>query len=155
MIRKLAMVGLLVIAGQGSVSQIFVGLCLSVGSLGAQLRFAPYKHAQDNDLKLLTEVAIFLTLLVAFALKAEPARGSGELLSTTTYDILLVGLFAVVLPAAFVATVWSEQGQMRQALVLANADGAINDVSERRRAIKLFQVRENQGVLTRQLSRCC
>ena len=40
MIRKLSMVGLLVVAGQGSLSQIFIGLCLSVSSLGAQIRCA-------------------------------------------------------------------------------------------------------------------
>ena len=141
MIRKLAMVGLLVIAGQGSLSQIFVGLCMSVVSLGAQIRFEPFKHPQDNYLKLVTEAAIFLTLLVAFALKAEPAgRGSGEMLSATAYDILLVGVFTVVLPAAFVATIWSEQGQMRQALGPANVDRAATDANERRRALKLFQV---------------
>ena len=143
MIRKLAMVGLLVIAGQGSLSQIFVGLCMSVVSLGAQIRFEPYKQAQDNDLKLVTEAALFLTLLVALMLKAEPAgRGSGEMLSDTAYDILLVGVFAIVLPAAFVATVWSEQGQMRQALAPANGDRAATNANERRRALKLFQVSE-------------
>ena len=144
MIRKLSMVGLLVIAGQRSLSQIFFGLLLSVGSLVAQVWFAPYKHMQDNYLKVVTDIALFLTLLVALMLKAElRGSGSGELMATASYDVLLVGVFAVVLPAAFLATVHSEQAQVRQALETKKSDEGSADSTEdadKRRAVKLFQL---------------
>ena len=154
MLRKLSMVGLLVVAGQGSLSQIFFGLCLSVCSLGAQVHFEPYKHKQDNYLKLATEAAIFLTLLVALMIKAAPVgRGANEMLAITTYDVLLVSVFAAVLPAAFFLTVWSKQGQMKQALATGTS-GDSTDVEKRRRAIKLFQLGIASGAEVRLLADC-
>ena len=152
LLRKLAMVGLLVLAGQGSLSQIFIGLCLSVVTLGAQVYFEPYKHWQNNLLKLVTEAAIFLLLLVALVLKAAPVgRGPNELLSSEVYDVMLLGVFAGVVPGAFIWTVSSEQKQMRQALA-ANISGVNTDVDKRRRAIKLLQLGIASGAEVRLLS---
>jgi hypothetical protein len=40
---------MLVIAGQGSLSQIFIGLIVSTVSLCAQIRLAPYKHWEGES----------------------------------------------------------------------------------------------------------
>ena len=103
-------------------------------------------------MKLATEVAIFLTLLVALMLKAAPVgRGQNELIATAAYDVLLVGVFAVVLPAAFVSTVWSEQMQMREALATGGKSDD-QDAEKRRRAIKLFQLGIASGAEVRLLA---
>jgi hypothetical protein len=139
MLRKLAMVGLLVLCGQGSLSQIFIGLCISTTSLVAQTRLSPYKHWEDNHLKVATEVAIFLTLLVAMMLKATATEGTStnELVSIASLDVLLVCVFVLGLPVAFIMTILRKRGQMRQALVPAPVNVP---TEERRRAIRLFQL---------------
>ena len=44
MVRKLFLVGLLVIVGRGTVAQLFVAVCISCVSLLLQVHLAPYKH---------------------------------------------------------------------------------------------------------------
>ena len=64
-------------------------------------------------------------------------------LPISSYDVLLVGVFAVVLPAAFLATVHSEQAQVRQALETKKpAEGSADSTedADKRRAVKLFQL---------------
>lgn len=140
MLRKLSMVGLLVVAGQGSLSQIFIGLCLSICSLAATIVAQPYKHRQNNALKLATEVAILLTLLVALVRKAAPVgRGSDELLSSATYDFLLVGVYVGVLPVIFIWAIKIGQDQVQLALArCTSADPT--ETEKRRRAVRLLQL---------------
>ena len=77
--------------------------------------------AEDNLLKTATEIAIYLTLLVALMLKTLRADESSkdELLLVGFYDWLLVGIFVIGLPCAFFATVAHKKGQMRAALAPA------------------------------------
>ena len=45
MVRKLTLVGLLVVVGRGTVAQLFVAVCISCLSLLLlQVHLAPYKH---------------------------------------------------------------------------------------------------------------
>ena len=44
MVRKLTLVGLLVVVGRGTVAQLFVAVCISCVSLLLQVHLAPYKH---------------------------------------------------------------------------------------------------------------
>ena len=144
-------------------TQIFFGLCLSAASLSAQIRLSPYKHgkrardstvwlqlqrnhsdlwvlsAEDNLLKTGTEIAIYLTLLVALMLKTLSADISSkdESLQKEFYDWMLVCIFAIGLPIAFLATVVHKKGQMRAALAPATET---SPSAARQRAIKLFQL---------------
>ena len=59
-IRKLLLVGMLVVAGRGSVAQLFLALVISFASFALQVRMTPYRHAEDNLLKAAVEVHIFL-----------------------------------------------------------------------------------------------
>ena len=44
MVRKLTLVGLLVVVGRGTVAQLFVAVCISCVSLLLQVHLQPYKH---------------------------------------------------------------------------------------------------------------
>ena len=48
-IRKLILVGLLVLAGRGSVAQLFVAVVVSVTLLALQLVLQPYKHTEVSS----------------------------------------------------------------------------------------------------------
>ena len=60
MLRKLMLVGMLVIAGRGSVAQLFLALVISFVSFSLQVKLTPYRHAEDNVLKAAVEMHIFL-----------------------------------------------------------------------------------------------
>ena len=60
MLRKLMLVGMLVIAGRGSVAQLFLELVISFVSFSLQVKLTPYRHAEDNVLKAAVEMHIFL-----------------------------------------------------------------------------------------------
>jgi hypothetical protein len=116
MLRKLALVGMLVVAGRGSLSQLFVGMCISLCSLVAQVRLSPLKHWEDNQLKAATEAAIVLTLLAGLMVTATRQAGSEEYFSVAVYDAVLVAVLIGVLPASFVATLLHKRRRVRQAL---------------------------------------
>lgn len=59
-VRKLVLVGMLVLAGRGSVAQLFLAVCVSCTSLVLQVHLQPYKHPEDNAFKTSSEVHIFL-----------------------------------------------------------------------------------------------
>ena len=95
MVRKLLMVGVIVLIGRGSVGQLVVALVLAAGFSLLHIRSWPYKQFADNALKLAVEVQIFCTVVVGMAIKADPDADA------TGYDIMLVGLFVINIPAAF------------------------------------------------------
>ena len=72
-------VGVLVIADRGSVLQVVVAACLSLGFIVLHQSLWPYKLSADNLFKAAVEIQIFLTILVALVLKtdlrAEAVRG--------------------------------------------------------------------------------
>jgi hypothetical protein len=152
MLRKLALVGMLVIAGRGSNSKLFVGLLISVTSLVVQVRLTPLKHWEDNQLKAVTEVAIFLTLLTGLMVAAARRADSQEYLSVSMYDTVLVVVLVGVLPTAFLATLLYKRRRVREAL--QSTGDAASDVEqmkqtlalenspsgERRRVFRLFQL---------------
>ena len=55
MLRKLALVGLVLLVGRGSVAQLNCALLLSFGFMIAQVKVCPYKIAEDNALRAITE----------------------------------------------------------------------------------------------------
>lgn len=132
-LRKLSLIGVLAVAGQGSRSQIFIGLLLSVLSLCATIRLQPFKLAGDNHLKTAAEAATFLTMLAALMIKAGPQTGE---LTVGWFDAVLVLVFIVGLPAAFAATFVSKRDQMQDVLSLNTEHSSLID--QRRHAIQLF-----------------
>lgn len=100
MLRKMILVGVMVVLVPGSLFQIWVAALLSLFFLGAHFHSWPYKLPADNLLKAATEVMVFVTILAALVLK-NPDLGD-ERVDEQLYDLVLVGCYAL-LPAAFVA----------------------------------------------------
>jgi hypothetical protein len=69
MVRKLCLVGMLVIAGRGSVAQLFLAVVISFMTFSLEIPVQPSKHWEDNLFKAAVEVHIFLLVSVALVLK--------------------------------------------------------------------------------------
>lgn len=48
MVRKLILVGMLVMMGRGSVDQLYAAVCVSFICFTLQVQLRPYKHNEDN-----------------------------------------------------------------------------------------------------------
>ena len=142
MIRKLILVGLLVVAGRGSVAQLFIAVVVSVALLALQLVLQPYKHTEDNAFKAGVEIHICLTVMCALVLKCLKLQSaSDEVLSVAFYDFVLVASFIGAIPVGFVWTVCAKRAMMRESLE-ERAAGGDDDSSTRakQRAIKLLHL---------------
>jgi hypothetical protein len=61
----------LVLADRGSVLQVVVAACLSLGFIVLHQSLWPYKLSADNVFKAAVEIQIFLTILAALVLKTD------------------------------------------------------------------------------------
>jgi len=143
MVRKLLLVGMLLVVGRGTAAQLFLGILISCTSLVAQFQLQPYKHREDNIFKILVEVHIFLVMVVSLVLKYLVAEGAHdqEVLSAWFYDCILLGSFIAAITVGFVWTVVAKRSMMREAL----ADRALGKDDEsstkaKQRAIKLLHL---------------
>jgi len=144
MVRKLCLVGMLVVAGRGSVAQLFLAVVISFMTFSLQITLQPYKHAEDNLFKAAVEVHIFLLVSVALVLKCL-RYGDGaadEVLPIGFYDTVLIGSFIVGIPAGFAATICAKRRMMEQVLQEPAAVGPDGDDSAtaKRRAIRLLHL---------------
>lgn len=99
MVRKLVLVGMLVIAGRGSAAQLFLGVLVSCTSLVLQVTLQPYKHWEDNVFKAAVELHIFLVVVCALVIKfLNTQTVHDEILDTGCCDYVLVGSFVVSVP---------------------------------------------------------
>ena len=64
MLRKLALVGLVLLAGRGSAAQLNVALLLSFGSFALQVKAWPYKFSQDNVVRAVRLISFMATVLL-------------------------------------------------------------------------------------------
>lgn len=65
------MSGVLVFVAQGTASQIVVGLLVSITSSGLYIHWRPFEEESDDDLAIITQASLFLTLLAALLKKVE------------------------------------------------------------------------------------
>lgn len=115
MVRKLVLVGMLVLAGRGSVAQLFLAVCVSCTSLVLQVHLQPYKHPEDNAFKTSSEIHIFLVVTIALVLKCLGTQTAGmEPFGYATYDSLLVASFVMAIPAAYIWTLYIKRGMMQE-----------------------------------------
>ena len=64
MLRKLALVGLVLLAGRGSTAQLSVALLLSFGFFALQVNARPYKFSQDNVFRAVRLISVMVTILL-------------------------------------------------------------------------------------------
>eukprot|EP01052_Picozoa_sp_SAG31_P008046 SAG31_NODE_396_length_16264_cov_17.206496_16_plen_964_part_00 len=101
MLRKLILIGAMVVCAPGSVFQIWVAAMLSVLFLATHFKVWPYKLAVDNILKATVEVLVLVSILVALVLK-DSASLDDEIVSANMYDAVLLCSYSLV-PVAFLA----------------------------------------------------
>ena len=123
MLRKLALVGVVLVFERGSVTQNGIALVMSFFFLAAQMHYWPYKTNADNWLRASTELHVCFTIAVALMFQtgldnphaAEMARSPDSLLARekhnhwmevhrARYDMFLVVTFGIFVVGAFVAT---------------------------------------------------
>ena len=102
MLRKLTLIGLLVLVDRGSVAQICVAICISFFFFALHVKTWPYKAPEDNWLKASTEVALFITVLMAIVLRTDLQN---EQVGEQFYDDLVVMSFVVLVPVALVIAI--------------------------------------------------
>ena len=103
MLRKLALVGLVLMVGRGSVAQLNAALCLSFGFFALQVRVCPYKIQEDNVFRAVTECHVFIVIGTALTLqKIDLTR---EAMGANVYDWTLFTTFIITVPVAFVVAV--------------------------------------------------
>jgi hypothetical protein len=149
MVRKLCLVGMLVVAGRVSVAQLFLAVVISFTSFSLQVKLEPYKHWEDNLFKAAVEVHIFLLVSVALVLKClRYGEGAAdEVLPIGFYDTILIGSFILGIPVGFVATICAKRRMMEQVLqepvAAVETDGAADNddsAAAKRRAIRLLHL---------------
>lgn len=71
MLRKLALVGLVLLAGRGSTAQIAAALTLSFIFFAVHMKTWPYKIEADNVFRAATEIHIFIVICIFMILKTD------------------------------------------------------------------------------------
>ena len=164
MVRKLVLVGVLVMFGRGSVFQLFVAVLVSCTSLVLQVHLSPYKHGEDNVFKAVVEVHIFLVVTIAPALKQLRANDAQmEIVSAQAYDAVLVVSFVVSIVVGFVWTVCAKRDTMKAALreraVACSDDEEESSAKGTQRAIRLLRLglttNDDMRLLTTYFERVC
>lgn len=117
MLRKLFLVGAVLLIGRGSMAQLNTACLLSFGFFALQCKYEPYKISQDNAFRASTELHVFIVILIAISLGKVDLRR--ELLTIKFYDWALVCSFTLLVPIAFVTTVISKLRFVKHSLYVA------------------------------------
>jgi hypothetical protein len=121
MIRKLLLVGLIVLVGRGSSAQLAIAIILSFMFFSLQLSVAPFKLTQDNLFRASTECHVFLVLVAALMMRTEPVG-----YEDSSYDWILSATFILLVPGAFMITVLSKVKFALTAQSSTGVDAAFN-----------------------------
>ena len=124
MLRKLALVGLVLVFDRGSVTQNGIALMMSFFFLSTQMRYWPYKTNADNWLRASTELHVCLTIAVALMFQtgldnphaaemtqfpdspsAQENYNQWMSVHRDRYDVLLVVTFGVFVAGALATTI--------------------------------------------------
>eukprot|EP01047_Picozoa_sp_COSAG01_P018071 COSAG01_NODE_971_length_12373_cov_114.625957_3_plen_2066_part_00 len=123
MLRKLTLVGLVVLAGRGSMAQNICSSMLSFFFFALHVKIWPMKMHEDNILRASCEFHVFLTILTAFVMKSDLSH---ESLGIDGYGNILILTFIVCVPGAFCATMLAKY---RRTLGVARSDLSLAEYS--------------------------
>ena len=127
MLRKLALVGLVLLVGRGTAAQLNAALLLSFGFFALQVKVYPYKISQDNVFRAITECHVFLVIVSALTLqKIDLTR---EVMGETAYDGTLLATFILMVPVSFVIAVVAKVRHFHY--VLGQADNPSRNAFDR------------------------
>lgn len=106
LLRKLALVGVVAIAGRGSAFQVVIGATFSFVFFSMHVSSKPYKIEHDNHFRTATEIHTFFVMLTAFLLRLDDHQGlESEFASLDDYDWALVISCVILVPVAFIWTI--------------------------------------------------
>ena len=153
--RKLALVGMIIFAGQGSTAQCCLAVLLSFRFFAAQVGFWPCKLDADNQLRAACEAHIFLTCLVAVVLKTTlvvekfKADDYGAVLVSTLVMLGLYAIFCVYVKCRDASLLLTPQDTMK------TKTQRTSDVLQCCNALKLYNLGfgDKNGILKRQVER--
>ena len=137
MIRKLALAGLVLVVGRGSVAQLSTAIALAFGFFAVQMRSWPYKVHSDNMFRAASELHVFIVITTALVLKNDLTI---EIVTEDTYDFILFFSFLVLVPLAFVISVISKVRFMKQAVTNGLQLKVVEPAEMRRRSFELHLV---------------
>jgi hypothetical protein len=102
MIRKLALVGLVLLVGRGSIAQLSTAIAISFCFFALHMRSWPYKVHSDNLFRAASELHVFIVIVTALVLKNNLAI---EVVTEDAYDYFLFISFILLVPVAFLVAV--------------------------------------------------
>eukprot|EP01043_Picozoa_sp_COSAG02_P018544 COSAG02_NODE_868_length_16360_cov_12.608204_7_plen_1171_part_00 len=127
MLRKLALVGLVLLVGRGSVAQLNAALFLSFGFFALQVKVCPYKISEDNVFRAITECHVFVVIVSALTL--QKINLTREVMGETAYDWTLLATFILMVPVSFVVAVVTKVRHVHY--VLGQADNPSRNAFDR------------------------
>jgi hypothetical protein len=137
MIRKLALVGLVLLTGRGSIAQLSTAIALSFGFFALHMRSWPYKVHSDNMFRAASELHVFIVITTALVLKNNLTI---EVVTEDAYDTFLFTSFLLLVPFAFVISVVTKVRAMNTAVQNGMSLKAVEPAEMRRRSFELHLV---------------
>ena len=109
MLRKLMLVGMLVLLSEERIEQAYVASLVSLVFLSLQVALNPYRHNEDNLLKTCTEVQLMLFMLNIVITQArgqqDPSTKSSAAMFLVSFETNMIMLsFVLLVPLPFVYT---------------------------------------------------
>lgn len=129
--RKLALIGLVLLVGRGTVAQLSSAIVLAFFFFALQLMCWPYKVNSDNVFRAATELHVFIAIMIALVLKLDL---SWETVGVDAYDWILFTSFLILVPGAFIAAVFTKIRFVNR--VVKSMDG-LDSREKQRRAFDL------------------
>eukprot|EP01047_Picozoa_sp_COSAG01_P005477 COSAG01_NODE_188_length_22632_cov_15.284915_4_plen_199_part_00 len=136
MLRKLALVGLVVLAGRGSVSQLAAAIVLAFFFFALHVKAWPMKNECDNLFRAAAEVHVFFTITCAFIFKSDLSH---EAVNEDVYDWILFITFILAMPVGFVLCVACK-------LLRAQKEGLLEFVEAGKQPHRVAFARYEQGM---------
>ncbi len=119
MLRKLSLVGFVVLVGRGSVAQVAFGNMLSFAFFAAHMYCFPMKTKWDNWLRAAAEIHVFWTITIAFVVRNDLSH---ELLDEDAWGIILVASLVICVPVSYLVTITGKLREISRDLVAAQQD---------------------------------
>ena len=136
MLRKLTLVGLIVLAGRGSVAQLSAAIVLAFFFFALHVKYWPMKSEEYNFFRSAAEIHVFFTITCSFIFKSDLSH---EVVSENVYDWVLFITFILALPVGFVICVACK-------LLRAQHEGILEITQSGEGAHRLAFARYNKGM---------
>ena len=97
--RKLLLSGLISVVGRGTVVQAATAAMISFFFFALSVKVEPFKSRALNGIKILSEVQLFVVLLVCVILQTQGTRLDAEMITTAGYGAIQKVATLVIVPA--------------------------------------------------------